>query len=255
MIHRLVLPFVALLALVSSQSALASPVTERFIFGFSPDGSHFAFATYETSDAANFGFARLYVLDVANDAYVGGTPKSYGGESTGLTTGPQALGALLRDPASPLASVGIEIGNYRSLFTHHLGQDTLTFADIAEMDLHASPTFQVGELLLRLEEFEVPGSTMLDGIPCTDMIGAEAKGFGLRLARLSGAAGEALDLNWVYRDTNVPTSRFCPHGYGIADVVMPFEATNGPTIALIRFFQMGFEGSAQNFIAVPVEQL
>ena len=80
-------PVAALLVLLAAlvglntgvRGALASPLTQSFLIGFNAEASHFAFVTYQTSDVEQTGSAVLYVLELAGDRYVGGTPRGYGG--------------------------------------------------------------------------------------------------------------------------------------------------------------------------------
>jgi len=130
-------PVAALLVLLAAlvglntgvRGALASPLTQSFPIGFNAEASHFAFVTYQTSDVEQTGSAVLYMLELAGDRYVGGTPRGYGGMQldaagdiiSNTEDGVAALRAALTEPGSPLARFGIELGNYRPLYLHAPG--------------------------------------------------------------------------------------------------------------------------------------
>ena len=70
---------VRLVAVVIACTLCAAPASagdfaERHIFGFSPDGSHFAFEEYGVQDGSGFPYSNIYIVDVANDSWLPGTP-------------------------------------------------------------------------------------------------------------------------------------------------------------------------------------
>ena len=259
-------PVTALLVLLAAlvglntgvRSALASPLTQSFLIGFNAEASHFAFVTYQTSDVEQTGSAVLYVLELAGDRYVGGTPRGYGGmqldaagDIIGNTEdGVAALLAALTEPGSPLARFGIELGNYRPLYLHAPGEVAAEAPARAQALIIDLPGRASGEVALEIESFELPGAGLGDGLSCRDILGnAEARGYALTLRRDQGA------VQLIHRDRSLPRSRRCPTHYGIAALVLPFDspATSAPVaVAVIRYSFPGFEGPGIGYLALPV---
>ena len=239
-------------------TALASPLTQSFLIGFNEDASHFAFVSYQTSDVEQTGSAVLYVLELAGDRYVGGTPRGYGGMQldaagniiSNTEDGVAALRAALTEPGSPLARYGIELGNYRPLYLHAPGEVAAEAPARAKALIIDLPGRASGEVMLEIESFDLPGAGLGDGLSCRGILGnVEARGYALSLRRDQGA------VRLIHRDRSLPRSRNCPTHYGIAALVLPFdspEATSADAVAVIRYSFPGFEGLGVGYLALPV---
>ena len=240
------------------RGALASPLTQNFLIGFNAEASHFAFVTYQTSDVEQTGSAVLYVLELAGDRYVGGTPRGYGGMQldaagdiiSNTEDGVAALRAALTKPGSPLTRFGIELGNYRPLYLHAPGEVAAEAPAKAQALIVDAPGRASGDVVLEIESFDLPGEGLGDGLSCRDILGnAEAQGYALTLRRDQGAVRQ------IHRDRSLPRSRRCPTHYGIAALVLPFDspAASAPVaVAVIRYSFPGFEGPGIGYLALPV---
>ena len=200
----------------------------------------------------------LYVLELAGDRYVGGTPRGFGGMQldaagdiiSNTKDGVAALRAALTEPRSPLARFGIELGNYRLLYLHAPGEvagEAPARAQVLMIDL---PGWASGEVALEIESFDLPGAGLGDGLSCRDILcNAEARGYALTLRRDQGA------VQLIHRDRSLPRLRRCPTHFGIAALVLPFDslAASAPVaVAVIRYSFPGFERPGIDYLALPV---
>ena len=91
---------------------------------------------------------------------------------------------------------------------------------------------------LALSEFELPADN------CPDM-GQPFHGFRLTLTTAAGGT------HTLAEDTQIPSSRHCPLGYAISDVLTFYPDGGEPVLAVILdMYTVGFEGPDRRFLAV-----
>ena len=225
-----------LLALVTSASAAsAGDYADREIIGFSPDGATFAFEEYGVEDGSGFPYSSIFVIDVATDNWVPGSPVRLRDE----------------DESRPLSDLRREARAKASglLGQHNIAVPGAVVASNPATETSADPyrvTFLPRLIVppsgtgmrLELAEAEMPAAD------CPD-VGQAFKGYQLTLTGSGGPQG-------LHADTNIPKSRRCPIGYAISDVVTYYPDAGGdPSIAVIvSVYSVGFEGPDRRFLAV-----
>lgn len=238
--------FLALLAFVIP--AWAGDRAGIDFIGFSENGGFFAFEEFGIQDGSGFAYANLYVLDLAKDAWVKGTP----------------IDVRVEDESHTIASVRAQaLGQARPVLDRlGIGHpiDILAFKGDGALD-NDDQTLRFGRpgygMAAPDQIYALSLSTISDGIDppeCASWGESHVAGFALTLS-VDGKSNE------VYRDRNVPESRGCPQGYRLYAVVTPFDdlAAFAPDltevmIAIVSVYSMGFEGPDRRFIAVPLGQ-
>jgi predicted secreted protein len=231
------LGFVALVA----APALAGDAANFAALGFSADGRYFGYEEFGVQDGSGFPYSNIFILDVAEDKWAGGSPfrVTLEEESPGLAGVRNESMAMA---AKAFADFGIsEPAVIEALNGDgEVGHDgsSLTFGARGNgMDPPASP------VTLKIETFESTST-----VPCVESFGFEPPvGFALTLE----ADGETTEL---HRDKSVPASRNCTVDYRPYGIVAPVNwSWNGHIpVAIISVFSRGFEGPDRRFIAVPV---
>jgi len=209
------------------------------IIGYSDSFRYFAFEQYGVQDGSGFPYSDIFLVDLARDSFVGGSPfraridqdgaRLNTARSTALLRAGDALGEYgIGSPARVLAFVGDG-----ALDTD--GQ-SLRFG-MPGFDLNPPE----GEYELALELFSAP--TTLD---CVEWFGEEPKGFALTLSH-DGVTRE------IHRDTRLPGSRNCAVTYRIHAVALPLWSRDmNDAVAILAVHSWGFEGADRRFIAVPL---
>jgi predicted secreted protein len=234
-----------LAALVATVLGLAAPVQAgdralADIIGFSADGRYFAFEEFGVQDGSGFAYSSIYMIDLAEDRWVIGTPirAQAEDESTSLIetrrlVQAQALSRLddlkIHVPAETLALIGAGT----------LGTDGLTlkfgFPGIGNLDA------PIGEYEVALSTFDADSAA-----PCNDWFGENPLGFAISLTQ-DGVKDE------IYRDDTLPRSRGCPVAYKISGVYAPSHSHDlDRAVALISVYSRGFEGPDRRVMAVPL---
>src|SRR5690606_10447936 len=65
------------IALAALAMASVAQAGDRALFdalGYSPDGRYFAFEEYGVQDGSGFPYSNIYVIDLVDDVWVGGSP-------------------------------------------------------------------------------------------------------------------------------------------------------------------------------------
>jgi predicted secreted protein len=217
--------------------AAAGDFAEREILGFSPDGRYFAFEEYGVQDGSGFPYSNVYVIEVAEDAWVSGTP----------------VRVLLEGPDLPQENARAE--------AREQAADTLERLDIGRSPQHvaSNPATQLNAdfnfvlvnprmvepaidkpFAVRLSSYALPAGADY----CADF--GETKGF--QLDMIHGDDDMTVTLQ---RDERLPQSRGCPLDYQIADVYTYYPEAGPPAFAvLVRMIQVGFEGPDGRYLAV-----
>jgi predicted secreted protein len=231
--HRALVALLALLGLAAT--ALAGDYADREIIGFSPDGSTFAFEEYGIEDGSGFPYSNTYVVDVAADNWVSGTPIRLRDEDESRLVSDLRIEA--RDKASDvleqynIAAPGAVVASNPATET---SADPRRVTFLPRLIVPPSGT----GMSLELAEAEMPAAD------CPDF-GKPFKGYTLTL---TGTGGPKV----LHADTQIPKTRRCPLGYAISDVVTHYPDGGGdPAIAVIvSVYSVGFEGPDRRFLAV-----
>jgi len=246
MIWRVVVFITCLLA----KPGIAGHFTHDRIIGFSEDGRFFAFKTYGLQRGSGLPHATVFVVDLAQNAWVSGSPFEAGsGEEAMAEVEAAPFAALeqvrhaamdnaafmlrelgIRRPATVLYSAGIGQA-------HWTEQVTRVFIPHPDHPI-AQP---MGEFSLRLSGIPVPAA--LDYCPRPD----DLRGYRLELLHPDG------DAQLLHEDQRIPASRGCAESYRIDAVVSAgYPQLDTPVVALISVWQQGFEGLERHVIASPI---
>lgn len=226
--------------IAATTSAGAADNAERAIIGFSPDGRYFAFEQYGVQDGSGFPFSEIFVVDLDANQWVKGSPFRAKAEDDGALVSAaraksaksaQALLAQLKtaEPGEILAS--------QPVTQAASDRRRLTF-DPYYISLGKQSANRY-TLSLELVPFAAPESCYADD--------GKQMGFKLTIAdNDQNATSEA------HRDNAIPSSRYCPRDYDIADVIA-YRSSSGSQrhVALIGVYTPGFEGLNRRLIAVP----
>lgn len=222
--------------LAATATGRAGDFADREILGFSPDGATFAFAEFGVQDGSGFAYANVYVIDVASDSWVSGTPIRVMHENEDETLANVREEA--RQRALPwLTRYGIEPGG-RVVVSNPASELSADPHQVRFLtDFYANWPDHVWTLTLT-------------PVPLPEPVGCE---------NLGPVAGFRLELgNWLgetrtlHEDTALPGSRGCPQDYAIADVVTHTDDGGGEAamVVLLNVIRQGFEGPDRRFLAV-----
>lgn len=226
--------FVVLLGAMTAPALAGDRALIGFI-GYSPDGRYFAFEEYGVQDGSGFPYATVYVVDLAADKWVPGSPYRTALGSEDATV------AAARKAAQELAAAkltALDVSTPAHLVA--LNGDGETGGDGHRLDF-GKPGYGLEEppdvQSLSIETFPADSPT-----PCESYIGEKGLGYAL-----------FLDGEELHRDGRLPQSRGCPLDYGIYGVVMPADWSGAEAaVAIIATYPFGFEGPDRRFIAVPL---
>lgn len=227
---------IGLFALLGSAAhASAGDYADREIIGFSPDGAYMAFEEYGVEDGSGFPYSNTFVIDVAADNWVPGSPIRLRDEDESRLVSDLRIEA--RDKASDVIeqyNIAVPGSVVASNPPTEISADPYRVTFLPRLIVPASGA----GMSLELAETEMPAAD------CPD-VGQAFKAYKLTL---TGTAGAQV----LHEDTQIPKSRNCPIGYAISDVVTLYpEAGGDPAIAVIvSVFSVGFEGPDRRFIAV-----
>ncbi len=208
------------------------------IIGFSEDGGYFAFEEFGVQDGSGFPYSNIYVLDLAADRFVGGTPIRVRRDDEGVALA-EARAAAADAAAGVIATLGI--ATPADIIAVNGDGELGDGSFLAFGQPGFAPNSVDGAYMLRLGTFpaESPQS-------CVDYIGEMALGMTLGLTGPEGVAE-------IFRDEVLPKSRGCPVAYRIFAVVAPqYAAPPDAHVAIIATYPFGFEGPDRRFIAIPL---
>lgn len=221
--------------------AFAGDAANFAALGFSADGRYFGYEEFGVQDGSGFPYSNIFILDVAEDKWAGGSPfrVTIEDESPGLAG---VRGQAMAKAAKALTDLAIsEPAVIEALNgdgeTGHDGTSITFGARGFGMEPPPNP------VTLKIETFESTST-----VPCVESFGFPPPvGFALTLDN----AGVSTEL---HRDTSVPASRNCTVAYRPYGIVAPVNwSWNERTpVAIISVFSQGFEGPDRRFIAVPV---
>jgi predicted secreted protein len=218
-------------------AAGAGDFSEHAIFGFSETGSHFAFQEYGTEDGSGFPYASVYVIDVATDSWLPGTPFRVRLEEDGATE------------AEARAETEVQSASLRDQHGTRFQPSRVASNPVTE--LTADPGYVVVNPRLvvppiddpyafRLVTYPLPGAEL-----CEDF--GQTRGFRLTVERDAQDGPHVV----AHADSAIPASRGCPLDYRIEDIYTFFPEAGPPVFAaLVRVIKVGFEGPDGRLVAV-----
>jgi len=226
---------------LAAAPALAGDAANFAALGFSADGRYFGYEEFGVQDGSGFPYSNIFILDVAEDKWAGGSPFRVRHEDESPTLA-GVRGEAMAKAAKAFADLAIsEPAVIEALNGDgEVGHDgtSLTFgARGFGMDPPPNP------VTLKIESFESSST-----VPCVESFGfTPPVGFALMLE----ADGKTTEL---HRDASVAASRNCTVGYRPYGIVAPVSWSwlNRTPVAIISVFSHGFEGPDRRFIAVPV---
>jgi predicted secreted protein len=222
--------------------ALAGDAANFDPIGFSEDGRYFAYEEYGIQDGSGFPYSSIYVVDIAADAWIPGSPFRARLDEDGANT------FRARQEARALAAEAIE-----GLDIHAPAQFIALNGDGEPVDgkvldfgaVGWDPGQIVGMNRLTLETFEADSP-----MDCDALMGEEAKGY--RLTLESGREAPVV----LHEDgERLPNSRGCAMDYRIFGVVTGEALTTlDKAMVIVSVYPFGFEGPDRRFLAVPLGQ-
>lgn len=232
--------------LIGLLTAFAGPVQAAdralaSVVGYSGDARYFAFEEYGIQDGSGFAYSNLYIIDLAEDRWVLGTPvQNLAGEEGETLSDIRAQ--TYEDAQMRLEELDIGFPAER-VASNDDGVPEVTGKQLLfGIPPYAPQLDVIGHNLLTLETYPAVG-----GAPCQDWFDTDPKGYALTLQRGEGTPKE------IHRDKALPRSRGCPEAYRISAVYLPFQATSiDNAVVLISYYPRGFEGLDRRFLAVPV---
>jgi len=245
---------------LAASGANAGDVAWSQVIGFSADGRYVAFEEYGVQDGSGFPYANLYVIDVAANDWVAGSPirilidDTEMDEDTLWRTGVQAARERAMQQAQPvLASHGVIPGNTGITLVHHPLSDLAAAPHEASFSIGAAyaPDWTRDSNLLRLTERQASSAE------CERYDLGPTAIFTLELSR-DGEAPVTLQ-----RDTRLSASRNCPTRYRIHSVIAYAHGVHDQSqccgssysmLVLIAMAKFGFEGSDWRYLGVTSVQ-
>ena len=240
MIRPILALFAGLAGMLVASLAIAADTALMVPIGYSQSLRYFAFEEFGIQDGSGFAYSDIYMIDLAEDRWVVGTPIRVIAESEDEAL--SAIRAGARAEAEPyLDDLAIDVPAHL-LASNADGEPdsdgtSLTFA----LPALSGSGFREGRFTLELELYPAES-----GAPCQDWFGEKAIGFIMTLTDFAPARE-------IHRDNVLPRSRGCPADYRIHSVFAPFQASDiAHTIALIAVYAHGFEGLDRRFIGVAL---
>lgn len=236
------------LLLLAAPAAQAADSAQSRAIGFSPDGRYFAFEQYGIQDGSGFGYSDIFILDIERDRWVPGTPVQVliEDESTHIDEARKQAS----QQAQPLITQFKATGTFDTLL-HRPFTDYWHDRRKVRFARYYSSTADTGAYdALGSYELEVKDVALPTPAECTETDIAMPVGMEVSMKNLKTGVTKTFA-----RDTSIPKSRGCAHGYDIEAIFAPTSHDTGidPLVALIGVYTRGFEGSDRRFIAVPLE--
>jgi predicted secreted protein len=242
--------FAIMAALLFAGAAQAADGAQSRAIGFSPDGKYFAFEQYGIQDGSGFAYSDIFVLDIAADTWLKGTPVRVSESEDGEGGAIDKIRDEAMAKAKPVIDAVKATGSVDTLvhmpFTElgvadrrkaRFGRYYISTADLGAYEAMGSWEVSVGNISL-----PVPAD-------CGDLDIAMPMGMEVTVKNMKSGA-----VTTAAKDTAIPKSRFCPHDYDIEAVFAPAAqgVPGDPVVALIGVYSRGFEGSDRRIIAVPL---
>ena len=231
-----------LAAFCLSDSAIAADAPQSRAIGYSADGKYFAFEQYGIEDGSGFPFWDIFVLDLAADKWVPGTPVRTRIDSEDAKL-KQARASVYAEAKPVIAR--LQIDEPADMLLANPAQEVAGDRTKVSFNTfyHYRNVEYPGDYQLAVTTIDLP-------VPanCTD---PDFKPAGMRLTlnNLQTGATEVLA-----EDEAIPKSRHCPLFYDIEAVYAPSDyGVSGRHVALIGVYSRGFEGEDRHVLAVPFD--
>ena len=232
--------------LLNCLPSLAGDNAERGTALFSPDGRYFAFEQFGVQDGSGFPFSDIHVIDIERDEWVKGTPIRETVESEDATVSIARASAASKASAiftSLKLTEPVELIAANAATEAVADRRTVTFAPWFmsqgwDDKIHGTPVHGRYTLSVSLLPFPIAQACW----------GEEAKQWGFALTIRDNDTGTKKE---IYHDKSIPSSRFCPMGYDIGEIVVHRTREQDQYVALIAMYTPGFEGLDRRLLAVP----
>lgn len=235
--------------LLGSAATYAADSAELNILGFSADGHILAFEQFGIEDGSGFPFDEIFVVDLAKDEWVKGSPIKVRSDADGAKL--SGVIAEARAKYAPLQkSLGIDEPVQllaRNTPTEVIvNRKAMTFDTwYASSETGATPdspsALKDARYTLSISEKKMPGPK-----DCDVEMGDYA-GFTLSLHAEKDNSNRVL-----FADDKLPASRGCPMAYDVQAVVTGLANDQSDQLAaIIGVYAQGFEGKDLRYMAVP----
>lgn len=236
-LHLRALCCAILLFTLTAPAARAGDFATFSPFGFSADGSVFAFEEFGVEDGSGFPYSNVFFIDTERDTFLNGTP----------------FRARIHDETAELSAVrGQTVHQALSLIEQNALLDhpgTLAafnppgevVADAGRLSYRPHPNLE-RQVTLSLETLPLPPR------PSCVAVASDAKGFRLTFTGDDGVA------RIIQNDDRIPESRGCPTDYRLGGVMTYPVAGDVLHVALIMVLSAGFEGPNGRWIAIPFRE-
>lgn len=235
-------------SLVLAPFALAADVAEIDIWGFSRDGKTFAFEQFGVADGSGVAYSRVTIIDLASDTLAAPVIENRT-DPDGASLLPLVRGQS-RDDAEDLGFLRFNFSFNLSMLAAWTPQRQVETSDARRLSFvpqnlprRSMANFTDSVLNLELVEETV-------ALPRCDQF---EMGSSARIAKIELTRADMLRPIWQYNDQpgEPPLSRGCPVAYQLAGIVV----TDHASVILIRYAQMGFEGTNDRYIAISAGKL
>ena len=226
--------FLALFAFACT--AFAGDYATLNFIGFSSNGSYMAFEEYGIQDGSGFAYSNIYFIETAKNTMA--SPMVQVVLEDEFATEKMARARSAARAAKKLKQFGIVRGNTGKHVVSHLIND-LTFdkdnlaADVTFAEEIGS-MYKQGEFDLKLNPVKIVTKE------------CEPYDYETFMMDLTLTNKDDNSVKTLQKDTTLPKSRGCAHGYRIQDVYL----YKGAVAVFISVFTQGFEGPDMRFMAV-----
>ena len=223
-----------LLLLAAPAAAMPGDEAELLVLGFSADGRYFAYAQSGREPETWYPYASVHAIDVTTDKWLPESP----------------ISLVLKDREKSTRDARREIGLSAEKRWGKLGLDTpgVTLLErkpgqpIDKGDEVEVTIPSVGPARVRLTPKLLPAEG------CEGFAG-ESVGLVLDLLTFEGAR-----IRRLQEDSRIPSSRGCPIGYAIAEVVVLERKAKPPVIAVVfAVFKVGATGIDRRYLVATVD--
>ncbi|KAA5602723.1 DUF2259 domain-containing protein [Blastochloris sulfoviridis] len=207
---------------------------ELLVLGFSADGRYFAYAQSGREPDTWFPYASVHAIDVTSDKWLPDSP----------------ISIVLRDREKTPRDARREIGESAEKRWGKLGLDTpgVTLLErtpgepIDRGDEVVVTIPAIGPAKVRLTPKLLPAEG------CEGFAG-ESVGLVVDLLKLDGSR-----IRRLQEDSRIPSSRGCPIGYAIAEVVVLDRKTKPPVVAVVfAVFKVGLTGIDRRYLVATTD--
>jgi predicted secreted protein len=234
----------AIFLLATSLPALSADADQSRAIGYSADWKYFAYETWGIQDGSGFPHWGIFVLDLAADRWVPGTPVEVviDNEEARLTE----ARAKAHDKAAPILD-RLAIGEPADLLLANPATEAPGDRRAGRFDFY----YRSGLAgVSGSYELKVAKVALQAPAGCAE---AEEPVVGMEASLRNTETGVA---RIIARDAAIPASRHCPTDYDIEAVYAPSSyGTSARNVALIGVYSRGFEGYNRSLIAIPFDAL